>query len=414
MTILLNGLLAVSLAWATPETSVPFEQPLNPPAADYPGNFDGPPAFHWSATLPGQRVNAASHTERSRPVIVGETLLVGAAGGAGLYRLSRRDGSILGHFAANASVESEPVVQDERVYFSDTGGTTWCYKLDGTELWHHDSGAPVLVRPTVSAGLVYVTNVNDLAVALRVDTGALEWQYQRKKDLTREAELALFAAPPAAVADDLVVLGFSDGAVVGLEGSSGTVRWERRVGEGRYPDIVAGAVATGTDIIASGYFKPVVAIDLTTQNIRWRMEHGAAAAVAVDEASGLIFHPGTDGRLRAIITLTGALKWSWASGTSGAMTTPVVTEAGILIGSSDGALYLIDPDSGVELWRFSENHLLEGITVAPVVDGRQVLFVTNAGRLYSMLVPTQRGQGDAFANFFRVGKSEAEATDTAN
>lgn len=356
----------------------------------YEGSFDRPPVSDWRVRLPG-RVSAGTHTERTRPVLHGEHVYVGSAGGDALYVLRRRDGSLARSFPASAPVESEPVVTDERVYFTDTGGSTWAYAHDGELLWQHEGSAPILVKPTVHGDRLYVTNVDDLAYALDLGDGTLQWRYRRPPDLTRATELALYGAPEAVVLGDLVLVGFSDGALVAIEADSGEVAWERRVGEGRYPDLVAAAVAVGSDVIASGYFAPLVAIDQGTQNVRWRLEHGAAHAPAIHGVGerAMLYHPGTDGVLRAVEARTGDVQWSWDSETPGALTTPTMTPAGLLTASSDGQIYLIDMNRGEAVWTYREPVRLVGVTSAPVVDGRQVLFVTNAGWLHSMRVPRQ-------------------------
>ena len=383
-------------AASSPKASWLFDRELVPPDARYEGNFDRAPAPHWRAPLPGDRVNAATHAERARAVIDGDTLLVGSAGGKGLYRLSRRDGALVQTYPAGGSVESEAVVADGAVYFTDTSGRTWCYELDGTLRWKHQSGAPILVQPTVTNDLVYVTNVDDLAVALDRKTGELRWRYQRKVTPGKDTELALFAAPPATVVDDLVLLGFSDGALVALDPVRGDLKWERSVGEGRYPDLVAAPAIYGSDIYTSGYFKPLVALDRASRNVRWRLDVGAANAPLLDEGQGAphLLHPGTDGVLRSVVVLTGAVDWTWDSGTDGALTTPQLTEAGILIGSSSGGLYLIDPLTGTEIWRYRGDRMLEGLSSAPTLSGRQLLFTTNAGFIYSMLVPQHSARSD--------------------
>lgn len=371
------------MAWFAPRP------PIAP--VDYSGAFDRPPVFHFRARLPGPPLNAATHAEWSDPVIVGDRVLVGSAAAKALYALSRRDGTVQMVYEADASVEARPTVADGHVYFSDTGGTTHCYTVQGDRVWSHDGNAPVLVSPTLSddGRWVIVTNVDDLAVALRRDTGELEWQYRAKRDLTREAELSLYAAPRAIIRDDQAILGFSNGTLVAVELETGEEVWSRSVGEGRYPDIVADPVIAGTDLYTSGYFRPLVAIDLPTRNIRWRLDVGGANAVAVAEQDGarVIYHPGTDGKLRAVAALTGAETWAWDSGTTGALTSPVQTEAGLLVGSSEGSVYLVDPKTGEERWRWHERWRLQGVSATPAIEGRQLLFVSNAGILYSMLVP---------------------------
>ena len=173
---------------------------------------------------------------------------------------------------------------------------------------------------------------------------------------------------------------------MGLNAATGDVLWDTQVGEGRYPDIVGTPVANETDVFASGYFGPLLAIDSQTRNVRWRVEAGAAATSTLMkvEAGEHLLHPGSDGTLRCIDTLTGGQVWSWSSGSNGALTRPHVTDAGILFGATDGGLYLVDPKTGEEIWRARYEFLLEGVTAAPLVSGRDVFYTSNAGNLYKM------------------------------
>jgi outer membrane protein assembly factor BamB len=362
-------------------------------SAPWGGEFDRPPAFEWRVRLPGPRMNAATHAEWSDPVLHGDIVLVGSAAGRALYALSRDDGSVIREFPAENSVESSATAAGDRVWFGDTGGNTYCYDLDDGELvWQHDGNAPILVAPVVvpDGSKVLVTNIDDLAVSLDAVTGELLWQYRSKRDLTRQAELTLYAAPRAEIRDDLAVLGFSSGVVVAVDLETGEERWKRGVGEGRYPDIVADPVTVGTDLYTSGYYRPLVAIDLPSHNVRWRVDAGAAHAVAVDEDAGgqvMLYHPGSDGILRAVVALTGAELWSWNSGSSGALTTPLITDAGLLVASSETSIWLVDPVTGETVWRWHEPWMLQGISADPAIEGRQAMFVTNAGFLYSLIVP---------------------------
>lgn len=369
-------------------------------AAPYDGAFDAPPAFHFRVKLPGPPMNAASHSEWGAPVLSGEQIFVGSAASEALYALSRQDGAILETYPASASVEASAHISGDRVFFSDTGGNTFCYRRDGQLIWKHDGNAPVLVAPVLASTdkgeLLIVTNIDDLAVALDARTGELVWQYRAKRDLTRQAELSLFAAPRAGIVGERVLLGFSSGTLVAVDLETGEEIWTRAVGEGRYPDLVADPIVSGTDVFTGGYFRPLVAIDLDTHNVRWRVDAGAARGplLVEDDGGSILYHPGSDGILRAVVTLTGAEQWRWDSKTSGALTTPVATGAGLLVGSSEGSIYLIDPETGRERWRWHEPYLLRGISAEPAVEGRQAVFVSNAGYLYSLVVPTPSPKKD--------------------
>jgi len=315
-------------------------------------------------------------------------MLVGASAGKALYALSRRDGSVLATYPASESVESKPLVHGQRVYFSDTAGDTFCYTLDGALVWKHDGRNPILVQPQLHGSVIYTTDVEDLAIALDSETGALLWRYEHRKDPTRRSQLALYAAPQAVVlGEDQVMFGFSDGSVVALNAETGDTNWTKRVGEGAYPDIVSTPVAFGSDVFVAGYYGPLVALDHVDQTIRWRVDVGAAASPALDGTRGVMFHPGSDGVLRSVSALTGDVLWEWDSGTGGALTKPVASDAGLFVGMAEGGLALIHPDTGEQLWRFVGDFILQGVTATPTLDGRQLILITNAGYIYSFVRP---------------------------
>lgn len=356
------------------------------------------PVFSWSVPLPGGVVSAASHAETSAPVAWRGDLLLGSAGGDALYRVSASSGALVQAFPASASVAASPTLSDGLVLFGDLGGALWCYTAEGTLAWTVQTQAPILAAPTVASGRVFVSNVADEVVALNLEDGALLWRYQRRSVERRASVLALFAAPQPLVSGAEVIVGFSDGVLLGLAQETGEVAWEMPVGEGRYPDLVAAAVEADGAIFAAGYLAPLVAVDRITREPRWRLEVGAAHPPLA--RAGELFHPGTDGHLRAVVALTGAVRWDWDSETQGALTTPVWTEGGLLVGSTEGVVYLIDPKNGQEIWRFREPLLLDGVSATPLVTGREIFFPTDAGNLVRMVIPkvqvtSSRGRGGA-------------------
>src|SRR6185436_7899377 len=118
------------------------------------------------------------------------------------------------------------------------------------------------------------------------------------------------------------------------------------------PDISANPLARATDVIVGGYTEPLLAFDLASRNVRWRLDVGSAAAPILDPTDGrTVYHGGTDGILQSIDGVTGAPGWSWDSQTKASLTTPLWTDAGLLVGSTAGCLYLISPTDGKEVWR---------------------------------------------------------------
>ena len=133
-----------------------------------------------------------------------------------------------------------------------------------------------------------------------------------------------------------------------------------------------------------------MAATITVRETLWRVEAGGAFEATLSEQDGVrvIYHAGSDGKVRSVSALTGAERWVWDSEDNAAsMTTPLVTPAGLVVGSSTGSVYLLDPKDGKSVWAINEPYLMMGISSVPVIDGRQLLVVSNAGRLYSFLSP---------------------------
>ena len=363
-----------------------------PSVADYSGAVDAPPALMWQRDLPGAPLAASSHTELGTPVISGDHILVGSAGSNALYVLDRHHGTLVHEYPSNGPVQSAPVVTGDDVLFTDAAGYTWCYRMGSdSPTWNHYGGAPVLSSPKVMDGVVYVANVGNAVYALRQSDGQIRWRHEQERDFTRAGELELYGAPSPTVHNDLVLAGFHNGAVVGLNRKTGAREWQRQVGEGRYPDIIGAPVVVGGDVLVSAFSSPLVSLNIETQSVRWRIDAGASDAPIVSGET--VWFGGSDGRLLSLDVVTGAPNWSWEAPEGGSLTAPVGTPAGLLIASSNGGLYLVDAAEGQTLWEFEPGYTITGVSAELSVDGRQVVMVTNAGRILSLVVP-KGGSGD--------------------
>ncbi len=356
------------------------------PALPEPGTtLASPPLLLWQRQLPGEPPNTATRTETAPPVVDARFVYVGYSGVTGLLVLDRRDGALVHELPTQAPVVSAPVLTDEMLYVTDAAGYTSAFLRDrlegGLPAWTHFSGAPILSSPTVVDGVVYVTNVDDLVYALDAKTGDLKWRHAHKLEAVRVAELELFGAPRPVIEGDQVLVGFSDGYLVGLGAADGTPRWSAGIGEGVYPDLIAPPQPVGTSVVVGGYSEPLVSLDPATRSVQWRLEVGSASPFTLEGET--LWHPGPDGILRRIDARSGNVVWEWDSGTGGSITQPIPTAQGLLVASSEGSMYLVDPDAGTTRWSFDPGYLLTGISGPPAVDGSTVYAVSNGGILYA-------------------------------
>jgi len=350
------------------------------------GAMDAAPAHHWVRALPGMPFPAATHTELGPPLIHGGSIYLGAAGSDALYILSRRDGTLQGSLAAAGPVQAVPVIDGEQIYFTDSAGYTWCYPVAGGKpVWRHYGGAPILSEPRVDGGQVFVSNVGGVSYALDAGTGELRWRHEQELDITRRSQLELYGTPAPVLHGDQVLLGAHDGSIVALDRNTGSRLWQRKVGEGRYPDLIGAAVVREGDAIVAGFSEPLVSLDMESRNVRWRVDAGGVQAPLV--VGREIYHGGSDGKLRRVDAITGSVAWTWTCVEGGTLGRPWKTPAGLLVASSEGSLYLVDAEDGSTRWTYRPGHRLAGITAGVALDGRQVVIVTNAGNVISLIVP---------------------------
>ncbi len=350
--------------------------------------FDGPPILDWRIEIPGPRMAAATHTELGTPVIHGDHIYLGSAADDALLVIHREDGRLIRRLTAAAPVQSAPVIRGDRLYFSDGSGTTWCYPLEGdAAIWSHNGGAPILATPQIHGDRVLVSNLANVLVALDRTSGELLWRHAQKLDPKRANELQLYGAPQPYVLGDEVLAGFSDGTLSGIDLETGVLRWQRRVGEGTYPDIIAPPIEVGDQLVLAAYSEPLVGLDPSTRNIRWRLDVGGAYPAVVGDDPSRVFHGGVDGILRALVVDSGSELWTWDSETGASLTQPLFTEAGLLVASSGGSIYLVDPVQGELLWTWDPGYRLSGFSASLVIEGRQAIAVSNAGYVMSFIVP---------------------------
>lgn len=378
------------------------------------------PVLRWTRPLPGLPPASASRSEPAGVLIDGDRLYTGYSGSDALLVLSRRDGTLIRELPAHGPVSSAPVRVGDDLFYADAAGYTSCYDLRADQLrWDRYNGAPVLASPVVRDGAVYLSNVDDQVYALDAATGELRWRYAHRVATERVSRLTLYSAPAPTVDGDQILAGFSDGQVVAIGLSDGAERWSVPIGEGAWPDITAPAVLAGDSgqgagqgggrgvIVVGGYSGPLVALDRQSRSLLWRLEIGSSSAPLVD--GEWIYHGGADGRLRRINARTGAETWSWQADipglsfllgeggdaertTSGTLGSPQMTDQGLLIGNSDGSIYLIDPETGAQRWGLDPGHLLSGFLAPPAASGSDIFAVSNHGVLYALRGEARKGK----------------------
>lgn len=162
----------------------------------------------------------------------------------------------------DAWVRSSPVLVDgHTVVVADDRGRV--YGLDlatGTEHWRANIGGAVVETPASGAGAVFVSTTRGRLYALDSKNGAIHWIENASDSRVRFTS--------AAVSDDVIVVGASDGTVRSLNSEDGTTNWTWH-GDG----VIAGAaVIAGDKVFFGSMSRMAYALDLRSGALLWSHE----------------------------------------------------------------------------------------------------------------------------------------------
>jgi len=200
-----------------------------------------------------------------------------------------------------------------------------------------------------------------------------------------------------AVVEDRLFFGSMDGELVALSASSGMLQWSPFVPEVPKSGIGFGCAPAsesvaiyGTPVVAEdlvyfgGYNGKVYAINSSTGALRWvypREDNISPIVGGLVVEGGRVFCAASDGKICALDADTGDLLWDFqADGKIWA--TPVVVEETLYVGSLDKKLYALNAGDGVQKWQPFE--VGGAIVTTPLVYKNTVYFGSVDRHMYAI------------------------------
>jgi outer membrane protein assembly factor BamB len=273
-------------------------------------------------------------------------------------------------------------IHDETLYFG--GGDGYVYAVDantGRVQWRYLVRNPLVSKPTFSDGRLFVTSSDDTVYAFDAGTGEWLWHYRR-----RSAEDAtIFGASAPLVVDQELLVGLSDGFLVGLSIHDGTLLWQERLHPGsKFTDVDAPPVLDGDRIYISSYDGALYALSRDDKEVVWRFDSGGSRKVEVE--GNRLFFPSSSGRVYALQKESSRVIWEFDLD-SGTPTDLVITDEYVIFGSSYQYLYVLNKQTGKPLYRYHVGSG-SGFTGAPfyVPETRILYILSQGGNLYSFLL----------------------------
>ncbi|KZD11955.1 PQQ-like beta-propeller repeat protein [Oceanibaculum pacificum] len=330
------------------------------------------------------------------PVVAGGRVFTMDAEGE-ISAFEAQDGRLIWEFETTPEDEDAAVVGGGVAYaegriFAGTGyaEVIAVSAADGKQVWRSPVPAPVRSAPTVTDGRVFVVTLDNQIIALNAQNGERLWGYA---GISEVAGLLGGASP--AVDRDLVIAPFSSGEIFALRAENGRVLWSDNLTAVRRVDAVSsladirGRPVIDRDMVfALSHSGRMVGVDRRLGARIWERDIGGVEMPWV--AGDYVFILTNNSQLVALTRAEGRIRWitglprfedeedredpiSWAG--------PVLAGDRLILAGSDGKALSVSPYTGEVLGEFD---LPDGVTVAPVVAGNTVYFITNDAELIAL------------------------------
>ena len=251
----------------------------------------------------------------------------------------------------------------------------------GSERWRKALSSRVSTAPLVAGERVFVMGVDRVVGAFDALDGRPLWRLQRPTDALTLSQPGVLAA----YKDTLLV---GQGArLLGVDPLRGIVRWEVAMASPRgtneierLADLVGPPLRLGDVFCARAFQSAVACARADNGTLRWSRNVGGIQPIGGD--GELVVGADASDRITAWKAATGDIAWSQEKLLYRGLSGPLVTEAAVLLGDSEGYVHALARADGRLLARWSTDG--SPVVAPPVRLGDTVLVVTRNGGLFAM------------------------------
>lgn len=348
----------------------------------------------WVRETNAKEFTAYRRMNRMSPLVL-EQLIIQGNSIDGIVAYDRNSANEVWRINVENGVEGGAAVAGNRLYFGSSDGQFYCADvITGKLLWSFPARAETLAAPTVENGVVYFESGADVVYALDAASGKLAWTYNRQTTTS----LSIRASTSPTISGDKILVGFSDGYIVALKKSDGTLVWERKLGtQGRFKDVDSTPVVEGNVVYASSFDGALFALKLESGEVVWQLDRGGFTPVTIQ--GDRVFLSSSDGQIMALDKGSGKTIW-FKDVKKGIATQPVIYKNYLLYGETEGSLVAANAQTGEKIAEFAPGR---GLIAQPVVDTKmdRIYFVSNNANLFAVklsyirpqyLLPWQKSQ----------------------
>lgn len=316
-----------------------------------------------------------------QPVAVGDNIFAAGENGE-IVRIDAVTGNTVWTAKAGTHITAGPGSDGEVTVVGTLKGDVLAFDHDGKPLWKANAGSEVLTAPLVGHGVVITRAVNNRVTAFDEQTGKIRWIYQQPNvSLSLRTGTGMIF-----LGEQAVVTGFPGGKVVALDLTSGNVRWMTTLA---YPhgvtevervnDVTGSPALFGRQLCAATFQGRLGCMDAVTGNGLWANDFSTASGVSQDEK--VVASTNTDSQVYAFDAADGSVLWHndalrWRS-----VSAPLALGSTVVVGDYQGYVHFLARDTGKFLARMKTDG--SAITAQPVIAGQTLVIQTRKGGLFA-------------------------------
>lgn len=332
----------------------------------------------WSSSLKNNLAGVNKALNFSTPVVCDDKVYIGSSKGF-FYSINAVTGKKQWTKELAGPVLSKPLCDGSAIYLGDGKGYVYSLSKDtGIENWRAFIGEEVMSTPVADGNNVYVATNNNSLFALSKDGGAIAWSSRRSQPFS-PMSIRGFSSP--ILIDGKIYIGNTDGVLVVYNAKDGAKLSTIPLASGRgiFTDIDS-LVLDGSKILFSSMEGSLVCMDVKTHKEYWTANVGTPNNVF---ASGGNIFAVANAKVISLSAADGKVVWESPLPEVLEGSAPVATEQYVIVASTDDKIFFLNREDGKIIFK---RHLGGGTFGSPIMNGEQLLVMTNGGQLYAFKV----------------------------
>ena len=339
---------------------------------------------------------------RLQPAVQDGQVFVASANGL-VEALELDDGDVVWSTQVGNELTAAIALSEKQGFVATDDGDLVALNLaDGEELWRVNVKSEVLAVPVVKDDQVAIQTVDGQLYLINTDSGKIRWSFD-----SNLPTLSIRGTSQPVFYENLILAGFANGKVVGLNATNGAILWQERIGIPagrseleRLVDVDGRLLVKDDTLFVVGYQGHVMAIDLRSGKARWKREassyHGPLAGL------GNLYLVSADDHILAIDEQSTSDVWTQVDLEGRLLSEPILFANHIVVSDFEGYIHVINQVDGTLVGReqltrppinwvrtgsYAMKHPARhfaydrGIRTRLVVEGDNLITMSNSGYL---------------------------------